>query len=108
MSLILSGSLWLNLAISVGLPMLVALVTKQTAHPGLKAILLLALSAVSGFLMLLLQAVSAHSAFDFTGAMMQTILGFGMAVLAHYGLLRPIGVTGAPGVIQTRLPHGLG
>lgn len=108
MSLVLSGSLWLNLLLSVAMPMIVALVTKQTAHPGLKAYLLLGLSAVSGFLMMLLQAVSAHTSFDLSAAVMQTLVGFGMAVLAHLGLLGPSKITGSAGVIQTRLPHGLG
>lgn len=108
MSVTLSGSLWLNLIVSVALPMIVALVSKQDAHPGLKAVLLLALSAVSGFFMQWLDAVHAHHAFDLSAGMMQTLVGFGMAVLAHYGLLKPVSVSGSQGVIQSKVPGGIG
>jgi hypothetical protein len=108
MSIAISGSLWLNLILSVGMPMLVAVISKQTAHPGFKAILLLACSAASGFFMAWQDAADAHHAFDLNAGLMQTLVGFGMAVLAHYGLLSPMRITGSGGAIQVKLPGGLG
>lgn len=108
MSIVISGSLWLNLVLSVGLPMLVALISKQTAHPGFKAILLLACSAASGFFMAWHDASAAHHGFDLNAGLMQTLVGFGLAVLAHVGILKNIGLTGSNGVIQVKLPGGLG
>ena len=104
----ISAAQWLNVAINVVLPALVALVTSRVAHPGLKAVVLLFLSAVSGFLISWLDAVSMSSAFDWSQSGFTVLLGFGVAVLTHFGLLKPAGITGSEGSIQTSAPGGLG
>lgn len=101
------GSLLLNIVVSVLLPMVVALVSKQAAHPGLKAILLLAVNAVYGFLSGWAAVGSGHP-FDLKTAAMTALVGFAWSVLAHYGVLKPLGVTGSAGAIQINIPGGIG
>jgi hypothetical protein len=99
---------WLNLAINALLPALVALVTAQRAHPGVKAVALLFLSAVSGLLTSYLDAVVNTVPFDWSQAGFTALSGFAVAVLMHLGLLSPLALTGANGVIQRRVPGGIG
>lgn len=99
---------WLTFAVSVVLPALVALVTKQTAHPGVKAIALLFLAAVTGFGYSWIEAVNNGLPFNFEAGAVAWLLSFATAVLAHYGLLKNLQVTGSQGVIQTNVPGGLG
>ena len=88
-------------AISVLLPLLVGLVTKRFASGGLKATVLLFLSAVTGFLTELLSAMDAALSFNVTQAVLQWGVSFGLAVLAHFGFWKPTGI--ASGVqIATR------
>lgn len=101
------GSLGLNLAVGVVLPMLVALVTKQTASGALKAILLAALSAVSGLVQAWI-AVGSGQPFDLGAAGTTALISFVWAVVAHYGILKPVSLTGSTGAIQVKLPWGLG
>lgn len=104
----ISNAQWLNVAINVVLPAVVALVTARLAHPGLKAVLLLFLSAVSGFLVSALAAVDSGVGFDWSQAGFTVLSGFAVAVLAHFGLLKPMSITGAQGSIQTSMPGGVG
>ena len=106
-TLTLYGSLLLNLAVSVVLPMVVALVTKQTAHPGLKAVVLLALNVIYGFGVGWVQADIAGQAFDIKAAGLTALVTFGGAVIAHFGLLKDV-ITGSGGLIQVNIPGGLG
>lgn len=108
MNLVLSQSLWLTLAVAVVLPMLVALVTKQTAHSGVKAVALLFLSAATGVLSAALDASTSGQAFDWGHAVTGALIAFAWAVLAHLGILKPISVTGSQGVIQVKVPGGVG
>lgn len=96
---------WLTLLLSVFLPMIVALVTKQVASGTLKSIVLLALAAVTGTL----TTIQANGGtFDWKAALTATIISFIVAVGTHFGLLKPTGVTGSEGAIQTAVPGGLG
>jgi hypothetical protein len=99
---------WLGFAVSVILPALVALVTKQTAHPGLKAFVLLLLSAVTGFAYSCIEAVQNSLPFSLNAAVVAFVMSFGTAVLAHYGLLSPAAVTGSQGKIQQKVSGGVG
>jgi hypothetical protein len=101
-------SQWLNLAINVFLPALVALVTARAAHPGVKAVTLMFLSAVSGFLTYWLDATTNHELFQWQQAAFTVLSGFAVAVLSHVGVLEPFGVTGAGGAIQRAVPKGIG
>jgi hypothetical protein len=99
---------WLTFAVSVILPAIVAFVTKQDAHPGVKAIVLLVLSAVTGFVGEWLDAAQHGVAYNFQGGAVAAIMSFSVAVLVHLGLLAPTGVTGSQGAIQRRVPGGIG
>lgn len=98
----------LALLLSAILPALVALATKRLASPGLKALALLFLAAVTGFVAELADAVSAGSSFDWRAALFIWLSSFMVAVLSHYGLLKPTGVTGSSGVIARKVPGGIG
>lgn len=69
---------------------------------------LLFLSSVSGFLISALDASNSGAAFDFHQAGFTVLTGFAVAVLAHFGLLSPLALTGSNGAIQSWLPGGLG
>lgn len=99
---------WLGFAVSVILPALVAFVTKQTAHSGVKAIVLLVLAAVTGFVDTWIDAANQGVIFNFGAAAVATLMSFAVAVLAHYGLLKPVSVTGSTGAIQTNVSGGIG
>lgn len=106
-----SGFTWvqvLTLLVSVVLPALVAVVTKRMASPGLKAVTLLLLAAVNGFLSELLDALVTALPFELSAAAMGWLMSFLLAVIAHYGLLKPIGLTGSSGAIAKKMPGGLG
>lgn len=92
---------WLNFAIATGLPMLVALITKKAAAGHVKALTLLALSAVNGALVSI-QATG--GVFRPSVILPATIVSFVTSVGVHYGLLKPSGVTGSDGVLAE---HGL-
>jgi hypothetical protein len=86
-----------SVLVSFGAPLLVALITKQTASPALKAVLLLAVSA----------AVAAGNAYTQGGLDQATVVSiieaFGVGVLAHFGLWKPLN---APAVLAPAV--GLG
>jgi len=83
----------LSMVVGIFLPVLVGLVTKQTANPGVRAVLLAALSAVSSFLAEWLDTLNAGTAFD-VGSTLLTVLGtFVVAVATHFGLWSPTGVS---------------
>lgn len=106
-----SGISWvqlLTLLVSVVLPALVALVTRRMASSGLKAVVLVGLAAVTGFLSELLDALVHATVFDLGAALMMWLTAFIVAVAAHYGLLKPTGVTGSQGAIANAVPGGLG
>ncbi|MGW3191586.1 hypothetical protein ACWDBT_27475 [Streptomyces ardesiacus] len=86
----LDKAYWLGLLISVVLPVLVGLVTKRVTHAGVKAVLLLALSTLNGFLVEL-----AHPGPDYNvgTAVVLSLVAFGTGVLAHFGLWKPTGVS---------------
>lgn len=81
----------ISLLVGVVLPVLVGLVTKVTTSESTKAILLAALSAVSGFLSEYGAAVGAGT-FNWFDALLTAITTFVVAVAMHYGLWKPTGV----------------
>lgn len=99
----------LGFVASVVLPALVALVTKQSAHPGLKAIVLLVLASVTGYVTTWIDALNHAAAFSPGAAVVPAVMSFAVAVLVHVGLLSPVGLTGSQGAIQTKTSgFGLG
>lgn len=104
----ISAAQWLNVLINVLLPILVAVLTSRVADGAVKALVLLVLSAVSGFLVAWLDAVNLGVAFDMSQAGFTVVVGLVMAIAAHFGVWKPTGVTGSAGVIQLRMPGGIG
>ncbi|MFJ8995626.1 hypothetical protein ACIRQH_35125 [Streptomyces sp. NPDC102279] len=92
MNVDLPAAYWLGLLTSVVLPVLVGLVTTRVTHAGLKAVLLLALSAVTGFVV---EYAGPHDAGYSVGtAAVLALVAFASAVLSHFGFWKPVGVSG--------------
>lgn len=97
------GQVLLNVVVGVLLPLLVALVTHRVAAEWLKSLILLALSVLGG----LLTTVGVDS-FHWKDFLLAFAVQFGSAVASHFGALKPLGITGSTGAIQTAIPAGLG
>ena len=90
MTVELDKAYWLSLLVSVVLPVLVGLVTTRVTHAGVKAVLLLALSTVTGFVT---EYAGPHDAGYSVGtAAVLALVSFGTGVLAHFGFWKPVGV----------------
>jgi hypothetical protein len=83
-------ALW-GLVIGTVLPIVVGLVTKSNTPAATKAVILLALAAVIS----VGQEIVAAGGFDLKPTLLKLALLFLTAVGAHFGLLKPAGVTGA-------------
>lgn len=92
-----------SMLIGVVLPVVVGLVTTRVTHPGAKAILLAALSAVSGFAT---EWLGDPDAFVFQNALFSWVQTFVVAVASHYGLWKPTRVSAkvqeTPGLVIRR------
>lgn len=82
---------WLGLLTSVVLPVLVGLVTSRVTNSGVRAVLLLALSALNGFLVAF--AAPHPDGYSVGTAAILTLVSFGTGVLTHFGLWKPTGVS---------------
>lgn len=92
MNVHLDSAYWLGLVISVVLPVLVGLVTTRVTSAGLKSVLLLALSTANGFLV---ELAGPHDAgYSVQTAAVLSLVSFAVGVLAHFGLLKPTGISG--------------
>lgn len=90
MNVNLPAAYWLGLLTSVILPVLVGLVTTRVTSAGLKAVLLLALSTTSGFVV---EFAGPHDAGYSVGtAAVLALVSFGTGVLSHFGFWKPVGV----------------
>ncbi|MFD5814427.1 hypothetical protein [Streptomyces sp. NPDC127038] len=86
----LDKAYWLGLLVSVVLPVLVGLVTTKVTHAGVKAVLLLALSSVTGFVT---EYAGPHDAGYSVGtAAVLALVSFATGVLSHFGFWKPVGV----------------
>lgn len=79
-----------GIAVQIVLPILVALVTKRQASSSLKAMVLLALTAVNQFGVAWLE--NFHH-FDVKFYAMNIVVGFVISVANHFGLWKPTGVS---------------
>ncbi|MFK0018181.1 hypothetical protein [Streptomyces sp. NPDC090798] len=92
MNVNLDKAYWLGLLVSVVLPVLVGLVTTRVTSPGIKAVLLLALSTATGFVV---EYAGPHDAGYSVGtAAVLALVSFGTGVLSHFGFWKPVGVAG--------------
>lgn len=98
---------WLTFAVSVALPVLVALVTQRLASGAVKSLVLLFLSLVTGFATSLF---ATDGTFELKSAGVAFAVSFVTAVAAHFGLLGSNGLnlTGKNGAVATALPSGVG
>lgn len=86
----LDKAYWIGLLVSIVLPVLVGLVTKRVTHAGVKAVLLLALSTLNGFLV---EFANPGPDYDLGTAVILSLVAFATGVLAHFGLWKPAGVS---------------
>lgn len=78
----------LSLVLNVVLPVLAALLMKQSWSTSVKGTVLLLMSAVKSLVEAWLAANDAGQAFNLTGALTSTAVVFGVAVLSYFGLLK--------------------
>lgn len=90
--------------LALALPMLVAIVTAKTADTAVKTFVLLALSAA----VTTVDQLRGSADVSWRALLVTTLVTFGSSVLAHFGLLKPVRVTGSDGVIAKTLPPGIG
>lgn len=86
---------WLGLVIGVVLPILVGLVTKVNTNAGVKAVLLLLLSAVNGFLTEYVNAATSSANYDWATALYTWGGSFALAVAVHFGIYKPAKISEA-------------
>lgn len=92
MTVNLDSAYWLGLLVSVVLPVLVGLVTTRVTHAGTKAVLLLALSTINGFV---IEYAGPHDAGYSVGtAAVLALVSFATGVLSHFGFWKPTGISG--------------
>jgi hypothetical protein len=103
-SALLENTGTVNIIVGAVLPAFVALVTAKVASQRVKAFVLLAAASVSSVLVTAL----ADGAFTWVEALSQFVVVWPTAVLTHYGFLKPVGVSGTDGVIQSKVPGGIG
>lgn len=107
MTVDLDRAYWLGLLISVGLPVLVGLVTTRVTHAGTKAVLLLALSTANGFFV---ELAAPGPGWNAGSALVLALVAFATGVLTHFGLWKPTGVSGkaqASLVTERAQPRGV-
>jgi hypothetical protein len=85
----------LTFAIGVILPLLVGLVTRWNAAAGVRAVLLLALSAVTSLLTELLDALNTGTPFELGPMLLAAFGAFLIGVGTHFGLWAPTGAAAA-------------
>jgi len=104
-TLITIDDYWLTFLIATILPAITALVTKRFASSVYGAVILLALSVVTGWLTSL---GATGGTFELKAAVVGMFVAFITAVASHFGLLKPANVTGSGGAIQEIVPGGIG
>lgn len=85
----------LTFVINLLLPLLVGVVTTRVTSSNVKAVLLLALSAVAMLVTSALRAVASDVPWEWIPLVMNVGIAFGFAVLAHFGLWKPSGASRA-------------
>lgn len=81
----------LSLFIGTLLPLLVGLVTKQSTHPAIKSVLLLALSTLAGFLTEWQHAATANVGYNWKAGALTAVITFVIAATLHSSLWKKIG-----------------
>lgn len=90
---------WLGLLVTVVLPMLVGLVTTRVTSAAVKAVILLLLTALNGFLV----ELSNHPhGYSLGRAVISWIIYFAISVAMHFGLYKPTGMSAQAQAFGTR------
>ena len=98
----LPPALILGLLVSTVLPILTGLVTTRVTRPGVRAVILAALAAVTGLGTELLASLNAHVAYDLGNGLFLALTAFLVAVAMHFGLWKPTTIADkAQGVLVT-------
>lgn len=84
---------FVQVVVTVLLPLLVGIITRSTFQH--KALVLLLLASIAGLGAELLEVLTAGGTFDFGQGIVRLALSFGAAVLLHFGFYKPEGVTAA-------------
>jgi len=95
----------LQILVATVLPMLVALVTSRIAAPSVKALTLIVLSAIGGWLT---ELQASGGTFVLRNAIVTTVTTLVVAIASHFGIWKPLRITGSGGVIQGVVPIGIG
>lgn len=90
-----------SILVGTVLPILVGLVTKTVTSPTIKAVLLLALSGLSGFGSEYINDPN----FVWQQALLTTVVTFVVGVATHFGLWQPTGVTAKVQAIGSNTKH---
>jgi|SRR6478735_6167461 hypothetical protein len=98
--------LLINAIVGIVIPALVALLTKAAAPDWVKAVVNLLLAAIAGVLTPMVASGTDDIDWKVTGLTILQV--FVLSVVAHYGLLKPTGLTGGAGVISQAVPGGVG
>jgi len=88
-----SGVQVLQFVIAILLPLLVGLVTKEVTSSGIKAVLLVALSALTAFCTSWLNAAQQNMSFDLGAALFAFLATFLVGVAVQFGFWKPVGAT---------------
>lgn len=99
---------WLSVVVNVALPIVVALVTARVADGSVKALVLLVLASLSSLLTTVLDMQVAGELFDLRQLVLDALVAFAIAVVAHFGMWEPANLTGSAGVVQRAVPAGIG
>ena len=98
----------LNMVASLLLPLLHSAVTNINASEPVKTVITALLAAVTGFFTPFLAGTQSWATFDWQLALISIGTVFFGTILSHYGLWKPLTVTGTDGKIQAALPGGIG
>ena len=99
------NTVYIGFVISAVLPAITALATHRLASSRYKALVLAVLSVAAGAGQ---QILAAHGTFIPSQLAAWSATTFLSSVAAHYGLLKPTGLTGSQGILARSLPGGLG
>lgn len=90
-----SWPLVIGLLVSTILPLIVGLVTKYQTRPGVRAVLLAGLAALTGLLTELGNALTSGTTYNLGTGLLLALTAFLVAVGFHFGLLKPTGAADA-------------
>lgn len=93
MSKIVDGWMLVQYLVAFVSPIVVGLVTRQSTHPGVKAVLLALISALTAVGTELLDAHSHDAPVILNVIVFNAVVGFTIAVASHFGLWKPTGVS---------------